>query len=158
MDSYQLDSILSRNRFTQRYFLGVFASDRLPTRIRYYPACFIANVDPSSKGGSHWLAFFISSPEEVEFFDSYGNTPFTFNKFITNFAERFLFVNYNPMIIQSRITAVCGQHCLYYLYSKCRGYSLRQILPTYVTCSIHNDVKVYNFVANKFGVRTKFYQ
>lgn len=158
MDSIQLHRALSLNVYTRKAFLGIFASDQLPLRIPHYPACFIANVDAASESGSHWLAFYLSSPHHLEFFDSFGHEPFDFPGPIRNFARRFTYVNYNMMILQSNVTAVCGQYCIYYLYSKCRGRSLNDVLSYFVPHELCNDRNVYNFVTRHFRVRAPFYQ
>ncbi|GFT69242.1 uncharacterized protein TNCV_2253951 [Trichonephila clavipes] len=84
----------------------------------------VCNIDSSTQPGSHWIAFYLLSPNEGEFFDSYGNEPTYFTGPIANFALRYNRMNNNPMTLQSNKTAVCGQYCLYYLYSRCRDYNL----------------------------------
>lgn len=158
MDSEQLYKALSENIHTRDIFVGVFASDQLPMEIYKYPACFIANVDSSSKSGSHWLAFYISSPNHLEFFDSYGQSPSSFRGRIWNYVKKYSHVNFNPMTLQSNVSAVCGHYCLYYLYSKCRGRSLNEILLSFIPEHLLNDVKVYNFVTKRFKVHTPFYE
>lgn len=158
MNTIQLRRILTEDKFTRKYFLDIFPSDHLPNEIHKYPACFIANADLSSDPGSHWLAFYLPSPHHVEFFDSYGNAPTYFKGGISDFVSRYSHVDYNPAILQSNVTAVCGQYCVYYLYSKCRGHSLKKILSSFVTRHLWNDKRVYNFVWKRFYVRTKFYQ
>ena len=39
-------------------FLGVFPSNRLPRRIPTYPSSLIANTDPSSQPGEHWITMY----------------------------------------------------------------------------------------------------
>lgn len=157
MNTVQLQKIISQDKCMQESFLGVFPSDYLPTEIIKYPACFIANVDSSTEPGSHWLAFYISTPKRIEFFDSYGNAPVYYKGPISNFVSKFLYVDYNPMTLQTNASAVCGHYCVYYLYCKCRGQSLRKILSSFVTKSISNDKRVYDFILKHFHVRTNFF-
>ena len=156
MNTLQIKNILSHDRVTKQYFLGVFSSDQLPAMVMSYPACFVCNTDRSTEPGSHWIAFYIISPNEVEFFDSFGNEPAAFQGPILNFASRYSRVTYNPM--QSNVTAVCGQYCIYYLYSKCKGQSLNFFLSFFVFKNMCNDYRVYNFVAKRYGVYVNFYQ
>lgn len=158
MNTIQLHRVLTQDKFTKMYFLDVFPSDHLPAEIFNYPTCFIVNVDSSAEPGSHWVAFYISSPHHLQFFDSYGNAPVFYEGPISDFASRYLYVDYNPMTLQSNITAVCGQYCVYYLYSKCRGHSLKKILSSFVSNHICNDKQVYNFVWKQFHVQVNFYQ
>ena len=158
MNTLQIKTILSRDQFTKKYFLDVFASDYLPDRIESFPACFICNVDSSAEPGSHWLAFYLPSANSLEFFDSYRNEPDFYEGPISNYVKRYEQVNFNPLTLQSNVTAVCGQYCIYYLYSKCRGKTLRNFLSMFVTQNLCNDFSVYNFVAKRFNVFVSFYQ
>lgn len=158
MNSIQIEEILSRDSTTRKYFLGVFPSNHLPLNIECYPVCFVCNVDSCSELGSHWVAFFLSKPDEMEFFDSYGNAPSFFQGSISNYTSRFSHVTYNPIKLQSHTSAVCGQFCVYYLYHRCRGNCLKGFLKHFVAENICNDHKVYNFVSKKFRVFVNFYQ
>ena len=72
---------------TSSCFLGVFASNELPSKIPIYPSGLIANTDPNNKPGQHWVAMFLEEDKE-EFFDTYGLPPnfYTprFTKFLTS--------------------------------------------------------------------------
>lgn len=158
MEARHIDNILSHHPATKKYFLSVFPSDLLPRKISRFPACFICNVDTSNQPGSHWLAFYISSPNRVEFFDSYGNPPDFFQGPIADFVSRYSRVIYNPLTLQTNVTAVCGQYAVFFLICKCRGESLKKFLSRFVTENICNDQRVYNFIAKRFRVYVKFYQ
>lgn len=158
MNSLQIEKILSQDPVTRKFFLGVFASDQLPRRMTHFPACFVSNVDKSTQPGSHWIAFYLPSPDEVEFFDSYGNEPLFFRGSISDYVSHFSHVTSNPLTLQSPVTAVCGQFCIFYVYYRCRGKSLKSFLSQFVSENICNDHRVYNFVAKRFGVFANFYQ
>ena len=49
---------------TASQFVGVFARDELPLIIDEFLAIIIANTDPSTASGSHWILFY---------FDNNGN-------------------------------------------------------------------------------------
>ena len=121
-------------------------------------ACFVYNVDESTKPGSHCLSFYLSDDDRVEFFDSYGNEPSFFKGPISNFVSRFSQVTFNPVTLQSNVSAVCGQYCIYYLYCRCRGKTLENIVSQFVSRNVCNDRSVYNFVAKKFHVYANFFQ
>lgn len=99
----------------------------------------------------------MSSPDEVEFFDSYGNDPAFFRGPVSNFASNFYSVMYNPLTLQSNNTAVCGQYCIFYLYSRCRGKTLKHVLSYFISENLCNDQRVYNFVAKRFRVFVNFF-
>ena len=92
-------------------FLGVFARDEIPGKSELYPACYVANTDPSSEPGTHWVAFFLESPTKCEFFDSYGLHPraYGFSQQITS---------YNHTQLQTIHSTVCGHYCILFLYSR----------------------------------------
>lgn len=156
MDNYQIEKILRSDSYTRKRFLGVFPSDKIPKKIKKTPTCFIVNVDSSKKPGSHWVAFYVHSPNLLEFFDSYGNPPSMYPGPIEKYAAYFDNVESNPLRLQSLTTKVCGQYCIYYLYSKCRGKNLKKILSVFGNSLMSNDKKVHRFVTKHFRVRTPF--
>lgn len=158
MNTLQLEKALGENALTKNIFLGVFTSDILPAKLNKYPAAFIANVDSSDEPGSHWLAFYLPHKYGLEFFDSYGHTPDAFGQDIVDYVSQFDDVIFNPQPVQSNVTAVCGHYCIYYIYSRCRGYTMKDIVSSFVTKHMNNDVKVYNYVTKYFNVFTQFFQ
>ena len=158
MDTQQITQILSNHAKTKHSFLGVFPSDHLPTSIPHYPACFVANTDASNQEGRHWLAFYIHTPDEICFFDSFGNPPTYFKGAISNYVEQYHHVVFNPMKLQSNVSSVCGQYCIYFLYCKCNDRSMNDILLSFVTNQLCNDLKVHHFVIKHFRVVAPFYQ
>jgi len=158
MDTQQIIEILSKNVKTKHSFLGVFASDQLPSTIPHYPVCFVANTDKSSEEGSHWVAFYVNSPTSICFFDSYGNPPMYFEGGISRYVEYYEDLEFNPMRLQSNVTSVCGQYCIYYLYAKCNDCSLNDILLSFIPNQLCNDRKVHHFVTKRFKVVVPFYQ
>ena len=73
MNTRQLERALKRNAYTKKIFAGVFPADEVPEIIDTFPCGFVANTDPSTEPGTHWVAFYFPSREKGEFFDSYGN-------------------------------------------------------------------------------------
>ena len=67
MNTLQLKRALERNTFTKKIFGGVFAADELPKVITYFPCGFVANTDPSTEPGTHWVAFYFPSREKENF-------------------------------------------------------------------------------------------
>ena len=112
MNTLQIKWALERNAFTKKIFARVFDADEVPEIIDTFPCGFVANTDPSTEPGTHWIAFYFPSREKGEFFDSYGNPPehygFKFYKIETC----------NKHKLQSLWSNVCGQYCIFYLYIK----------------------------------------
>lgn len=158
MNSIQLATILQKDTFTSRKFIGVFASDNIPKTFKKFPVTFILNTDPHTKPGTHWIAVFVKSNSEVEFFDSYGHAPNYFKGFIHDYFTRFSTVIYNDVLLQSHKTAVCGQYCCYYVYLRCRNKPLKRIVNVFGSDLLCNDIRVFNFVKKKFNVSVPFFQ
>ena len=63
MNTLQLERALKHNTFTKKIFVGVFAADALPT-LNTFPSGFVANTDPSTEPGTHWVAFYFPSRDK----------------------------------------------------------------------------------------------
>ena len=74
LNTLQLTLALRKHAQTARQFVGVFARDELPLIIDEIPAIIIANTDPSTKTGCHWIFFSFDNNGNVEFFDLLGKT------------------------------------------------------------------------------------
>ena len=143
MNTLQLERALKRNRFTNKIFCGVFAADQLP-KLKTFPCGFVANTDPSTEPGMHWVAFYFPSTGKGEFFDSYGHPPeyYGFDEIET----------WNTRPIQSSWSEVCGQYCIFYLYHKARGYSMSKIVNLFTDKPNLNDCNVACYVKKHFNV------
>ena len=152
MDSIKLSEILKADRYTAASFSGVWASDRLPRKkIRSFPAAFVANVDPSTQPGKHWVAFFFVDGDHAEYFDSYGRPPRL--KSFETFLKRnsFSWIN-NLQRIQGPLSTVCGQYVLYYLLHRCRGWTMTNIVEQFTEDLSFNDFLVNEFIEKFTGV------
>ena len=129
-------------------FLGVFASDKLPplnTIQSLIPCCYVSNIDPTGKGGSHWVAFFHSRPNRLEFFDSYGRHPCEFGFSFPKSLQIF----YNPYQIQAFGTQVCGHFCIYILYPRAHNYALNSICKRFSILPIVRSASIVSsFIRN----------
>lgn len=121
MDTLEIEKYLSQLHSNKLQNIGVFASDRLPTRITPSTA-IVANTVPHTEGGEHWVAFYWDhenvTANRVEFFDSFGRPPYQpdYQQFMRrNSRCRFI---HNKYRLQSYNTLVCGYYCLTYLYCR----------------------------------------
>lgn len=140
MNTPQLLNILSHCIPPSTYFAGVFPKDKIPHSASHYPYCFVANTDPSSESGTHWIAVYCSSPNSFEFFDSHGIEPEV---------HGFSFPNctFSSTQLQSYRSSVCGHYCVYYLYYRSRGKTLSQIISKFLKNNYSwNDHQVSRFV------------
>ena len=123
--------------------LGVYAADKIPSRAtverhrtRLGPRSdglvyFIANTDPASRPGSHWVAFvvFASHPSVVEYFDSFG-FPLDYYSELSNACRRLGYFRSRSSIrcvstqaMQCDSTSVCGHYCIIFLVMCARTHS-----------------------------------
>ena len=116
MKSYQLETALRSHPETKEAFLGVFASDELPTTVNMDDVALIANTDPSHMPGQHWCAFYVTA-DCVYYFDPYGLPPLvkSFDTLMRCRKKSLVF----PRRLQGSGT-VCGHYCLYFILAMAR--------------------------------------
>ncbi|GFV79351.1 uncharacterized protein TNCV_272281 [Trichonephila clavipes] len=121
MDSITLCRLACSDMNIRSEFGGVFACDELPKKRDDY-SCFIVNLDPKTKPGSHWVAIAIRN-YKCYYFCSYASVPE--NKHILSFMQNNS-VNFerNECRYQSFMSYTCGHFCLYFLYKFVRKQSL----------------------------------
>ena len=154
MNTAQITHALEQDPVTSKKFCGVFPSDKLPQTIDRYPCGFVANTDPSSGPGTHWVAFYFPSEEKGEFFDSYGHAPEYYRKSFGDFLKSRAW-DFNRRKLQSAWSDVCGQYCIFYLSHRARGQSMSNIVHLFNNDTILNDTKVSQFVKSHFKVLLK---
>lgn len=126
--------------------LGTFPKNLIPSPLNHqqFPSCYVANTDNDSEPGEHWVAFYFPNENEYEFFDSYGQPPYTYQFPNLN---SYMLSNYNSLILQSLTSNTCGHFCLYYLYSRSNGFSLRHIQNSFSKFDFKwNDKFVRNLI------------
>ena len=112
MNTVQIREALKQDPITSKKFCGVFPSDKLPQTVDRYPCGFVANTDPSSEPGTHWVAFYFPSEQKGEFFDSYGQPPEQYRDSFGDFLEPYEW-QFNTRRLQSAWSDVCGQYCIF---------------------------------------------
>jgi len=110
---------------TRTHFLGVFALDQIPSSFSHYPCAYVANTDPSTRKGQHWVAFYHESPKRLEFFDSYGEPPQTYS---FPFPSELSSLRYNAYPLQKLNSSVCGQYCIFFIFHRSHRSSLASII------------------------------
>ena len=154
MNTAQITHALEQDPVTSKKFCGVFPSDKLPQTINRYLCGFVANTDPSSEPGTHWVAFYFPSEEKGELFDSYGHAPEHYRKSFGDFLKSHTW-DFNRRKLQSAWSDVCGQYCIFYLSHRARGQSMSNIVHLFNNDAILNDTKVSQFVKSHFKVLLK---
>lgn len=146
MNTVQLNKIMKKHKFTKKIYLGTFAIDKLPKKVKY-PSCLIVNNQKSYEDGEHWMAIYFGKNKHAEFFDSFGNSPekFGLDKFIKKNSKK---ITFNRIKLQSDFSLFCGCYCVLYLIYKCKGYSLNYFINLFDN-PIDND-KIFVKLINKY--------
>ena len=75
MNSIEINQVLKSLPETKLSFYGVYPLDRLPagSKTFSYPQCFVVNLSPHNKRGTHWCVFFQRQQNTLLiYFDSFG--------------------------------------------------------------------------------------
>ena len=153
LNSLQIFRALKGHQWTRDYFLGVFPSDQLPENIAR-PSCLVVNTDPSNLPGAHWLAIFIDKDGVIDYLDSYGLDPQVkdIKKWLELHGTK---SNVNDRVLQSYMSAACGQHCIYFLILRCKGFPMHTITNMLSDSPFINDSFVTAYVNKNCKLNTE---
>lgn len=135
MNTLTIERRLSRSPLTKRFFLGVFACDRVPP-IHKFPSSFVLNLDPSSEGGSHWVSVFAVSPHKLYYFDSYGMAP---NECVRKSLGQFSKITRNTRVFQSLNSNICGHYSMLFIALSSMGVHFDRIIKLLLARSRNRD-------------------
>jgi hypothetical protein len=107
------------------------------TSCHRYLCGFVANTDPSSERGTHWVTFYFPSEEKGEFFDSYGHAPEYYRKSFGDFLKSRAW-DFKRRKLQSAWSDVCGQYCIFYLSHRARGLNMSKIVHLFNNDTVSN--------------------
>lgn len=142
MNTQQIDSVLRQDPYVEPSFKGVFSWDRVP---KFKTGSCVVNTAHSNESSGHWIALYITE-HEAEYFDSYGgDVPKTLKR---KWKQKSW--TSNPTPLQSPLSAVCGQYCIYYLIHRVRGLPLPAITMDFGSDVDYNDQMVYDFVESRY--------
>lgn len=127
MNGARLNRLLSRNSATGPGFLGVYSIDQLPPRkaIWSYPASMVINLDRAKGPGTHWVGLYLPNAHEASYFDSFGEPP---PLRVLAWLGANTQVEFNPFVIQSLISDVCGHYVAYFLHASSKGQDFEDLL------------------------------
>lgn len=152
-----IDRVLRSDVYAKKYFLGVYAIDRLPVReaLIKRPCMFSFNLSTSRSSGSHWAAMVLTySPLlTAYYFESYGLCPMS--RYLKIFLRK---IGCKKLCLlrrayQSDTSYVCGLYATMFLlmYSLRQNvYALYNILPE-SACKRKNDEKIQCLFLNRYG-------
>ena len=142
MNTLQINACLKRCSS----FRGTFPIDKMPP-LDTQPYSCVLNLSPSGHAGTHWIALFSKDGKMVEYFDSYGrDIPMEIREKI---GQRHTVTN--GITLQQVGSNVCGQYCIYFVWNRDKGRSLKSIVADFSrTSQKKNDSKVKQWVHKKF--------
>ena len=144
MNTEQLTSILIQDPYVGTMFRGVYPIDCLPS---LKDGAYVVNTAPHHHPGLHWVALLVKG-NCIEYFDSYGGDP---PRKLRRWGKTKWWTS-NPIPLQSPLTSVCRQYCIYYLLHRVRGIDLNTLLMDFGADVDDNDKLVYDFVENKYDL------
>ena len=154
MNSHQIYSCLKQDTITQRSFRGVFPLDMLFKHAKIVPDrnnSYVCNTAVKINSGEHWIAMYIDSESNGEYFDSYGLYP---NEIFASFLDQHCFSwTRNVIPLQRLFSTVCGQHCVFWIHSRGLGYNSECIIESLK--SKNADKIVLDFVNKHYSGITK---
>ncbi len=132
-------AVLSKDIFTRKCFLNVYARDELPSKVNY-PSCFVLNTETRDKEGKHWIAIHYDENGTCYFFDSYGLPPSYYNmeQYIKKTSTKF---TWNMKRLQGQLP-YCGFYCIFFLLFKTRN-NLNDFFKKFNTNLIENDIYIF---------------
>lgn len=147
MFTTQIERALSSDPIVEPHLLGVFASDQLPLGIDKYPSTLVANTDPATEKGEHWVCFYFDKNKNAEYFDSYGLPPSNHNLwqfFIENGRNHKI----NHTSLQGIGTRACGHYCIAYIAKRARGVPMERIIREFKTIDSYSRDDLVMSVVN----------
>ena len=149
MNTAQIHRALESNPITRSIFRGVYSSDTVPVFATYPSGC-VVNTDPAGQPGTHWVALYQEKPGVMETFDSFGKD---FSSYNINLPPCRLVTQCHQL--QSDISTVCGQFCMFFLLWRASGETYSHILHLFTDHRIANDIMVCQYVNHYFDIRTE---
>lgn len=147
MDSTDIQATMKDCSATRRYFIGVFAADRLPHYVRQRPALLICNLQEHFLPGNHWVTFFLPlETTGAEYFCSLGEAPTSpyFNRFIARHGG---LIKSSTRPLQSTTSDVCGEFACVFALFRSVGLTYQDIVNKFGKNRLFND----NFVLELFN-------
>jgi hypothetical protein len=135
MNNLQIDKILKVHPSSKRIFIETMPCDKSPQEVQSYPYAYVLNTDYSVGPGIHWVALFVLSEDQAEYFDSFGMPP---NDCIKKFLEKFQIIKRSTIRLQAYSSSVCGQYCIYFMIRRCAGERFEKIINTLKNINANN--------------------
>lgn len=155
MDEDQIAQLLKSDRFTRKYFVGVFSRTHI-TIAKKLPAIYVINLDNYGSPGFHWIAVYVDH-KTINIFDSFGGNFLNDPKFAS-------FINYcknknqklvsSPNVIQGAFSSTCGLYCILFAMIMARKKSFKDFLSIFKNNDpISNDIAISKFFKTTYNIK-----
>jgi hypothetical protein len=151
MNTMQISNALMSDKKVIELFVGIFPADMLPKK--EYPGFYIANTQPASGTGEHWVAFYTPCQGRIEAFDSFGQNPATYSEHIKTWMGTD-FVIMSGVRLQGHISTTCGQYCMFFVLLRSHGHKYEDIMSALTRNPDVNDRFVCKFINKYFSLKT----
>ena len=149
MNGLQIGWAMKRNAEARAIFKGVHPSNQIPNFSKK-PFAVIYNTEGAGRPGAHWVSFYVTRGNVVEFFDTYGRSPLNlmfpvdFKNYIKDRVCR-----YNTKIVEGFFDNTCGEFCIYMLCLRTKGMTFYDIVNFLSYDTAVNHSTVLNFIKNE---------
>jgi hypothetical protein len=124
-------------------WMGCFPADKLPPKGTLPSSCcFTANIDDSSKGGSHWVTV-VAQGKTAAFVCPLGRKP---KGHFSLYLSQFDTVFYSRQRIQKRFAATCGIYSCFICSQLGNGASLDSVLQLFYKNVKQDDLFVTQWI------------
>jgi hypothetical protein len=152
MQSIEIVRLMLSDSVIRPIFKGVFPIDKIPD-ITSYPSAMIVNMDGHDEPGSHWVALYFDKKRRCDFFNSYGVEPKDILK--AYIEKNSVSYSYNEKQVQKIFTTTCGQFCIFFLFWRVRGVSMKTIMSCLEKRTA--DEIITGFVNKLYKINTKVF-
>lgn len=143
MNTNEINTILSCDPRSKKFFIGVFAANQLPRTPRKNTYAFVLNSDPDTLQGSHWTAVFVQrnrlNEPVLDFFCSFGRSYKEYGFPLKKYAKR---IRYNTFQFQPNSSDTCGMHCIVFVQSRCIGVPYNTIINQIYNLNKHRNDQI----------------
>lgn len=139
-----MNSIQLSNYFPEKEFLGVFAADKIPSKIKF-PVSLIANTAPEASPGEHWVAIYISKAKEGYYFDSFGRPWWTVPSIGLFLKKKCKIIRFNTKQIQHLKSTKCGEFSAVFLKFMIAGRNSENYLKLFNTNLMLNEKIIHSY-------------
>lgn len=137
MNEIEIDNFMLSDPYICNVYRGIFSADEIQNIV---PGIYVFNTDPAFLPGTHWVALSLDNSKIVNYFDSFGNKPFS--QLETAIRNSGLSYRFGDNQLQSNYSDVCGDYCILFAFFMSRGYSLDYFLRLFSMNTSVNDVMV----------------